>query len=66
MFVGYAVERAGVLVSEPVGFAIKASLTILIAAASWRWFEQPINNLKRRFPYAAQARPANRANLGTS
>lgn len=66
MFVGYSFERAGLPIPDPVGFAIKASVTILIAAASWRWFEQPINNLKKRFPYAAKARSAAGENLGTS
>jgi len=31
--------------------ALKFLLTFLAAALSWRFFEKPINNLKRFFPY---------------
>jgi len=33
-------------------FAVLASLTIALATISWFLFEQPINNLKRRFRYS--------------
>jgi peptidoglycan/LPS O-acetylase OafA/YrhL len=33
-------------------FPIYAAVTVLIASASWRWMEKPINRLKNRFAYA--------------
>jgi peptidoglycan/LPS O-acetylase OafA/YrhL len=35
-------------------FPIYAVVTVLIASASWRWMEKPINRLKGRFPYSAR------------
>ncbi len=34
-------------------FAIYAAISVGLAAVSWRFFEGPINGLKRHFPYAA-------------
>jgi peptidoglycan/LPS O-acetylase OafA/YrhL len=33
-------------------------ISVLVAAASWRWYEEPIYRLKRRFEYAAPTRTA--------
>ena len=41
----------------PLTFVIAGSLTVIIAAASFSWFEAPINGLKVYFPYAADPRP---------
>jgi peptidoglycan/LPS O-acetylase OafA/YrhL len=30
---------------------IYLGLTVLVASLSWHWFERPINNLKKHFPY---------------
>jgi peptidoglycan/LPS O-acetylase OafA/YrhL len=30
--------------------------TLPVAAASWYWFEKPINDLKAKFPYVPQPR----------
>ena len=32
-------------------WALASALTAGFAAASWRWFEGPLNGLKSRFPY---------------
>lgn len=53
-FVGYGAERLGLAGPPFVEFAVKASITILVASASWYAFEKPINNLKRHFPYRRQ------------
>lgn len=34
-------------------FVLSSLLTIAVTSISWRWFEQPINNLKRHFQYAS-------------
>ncbi len=34
-------------------WALASALTVGFAAASWRWFEGPLNGLKSRFPYRA-------------
>ena len=41
----------------PLTFVIAGSVTVLVAAASFKWFEAPINGLKARFPYAPNPRP---------
>jgi peptidoglycan/LPS O-acetylase OafA/YrhL len=41
--------------SGPLNFVLASAITLLIASVSWRFFEQPINNLKRRFPYTPRA-----------
>jgi peptidoglycan/LPS O-acetylase OafA/YrhL len=41
------------------GTAIPAlAMTVLLSMVSWRWFEGPINDQKRRFPYHGRARGA--------
>jgi len=35
-----------------LSFVLSSLITIVVASISWRWFEQPINNLKRHFQYA--------------
>jgi len=40
-----------------LNFVLVSSVTIVIAAASWRLFERPINGLKRYFPYRDDRRP---------
>jgi len=37
----------------PLTFVIASSVTFLAAAISFRWFETPINEIKRRFPLRA-------------
>ena len=37
--------------NSAVHFLSISLITILIAASSWRYFGQPINSLKSRFPY---------------
>ncbi len=37
----------------PLLLAMIGSVSVICAAASWRWFEGPINLLKHRFPYRA-------------
>jgi peptidoglycan/LPS O-acetylase OafA/YrhL len=39
-----------------VNLLLFGSVAILIAAASWQFFEQPINRLKRRFDYRSVGR----------
>ena len=34
----------------PLTFVIASSVTLIVAAISFRWFERPINELKKRFP----------------
>ncbi|MEO7682789.1 MAG: acyltransferase, partial [Gemmatimonadaceae bacterium] len=50
--------------SVPIGvwssFLLHTALTLLISALSWRFFERPINELKRQFPYLAEKKPAMR------
>lgn len=36
--------------------AVALALTILLAAASWHFFERPLNELKRHFSYGSKAR----------
>jgi peptidoglycan/LPS O-acetylase OafA/YrhL len=43
--------------NELVWYTIYLLLTILMASASWHFFEQPINNLKRYFQYDKKIRP---------
>jgi peptidoglycan/LPS O-acetylase OafA/YrhL len=42
----------------PLLFALGAALTLVIAALSWKLFEEPINSLKSRWPYAEKGHPA--------
>ena len=35
----------------PVLFLIVTSVTVAMAALSWKFLEQPLNGLKRHFPY---------------
>jgi peptidoglycan/LPS O-acetylase OafA/YrhL len=41
-----------------VNFVIVSTVTISLAALSWKLFEGPINNLKRYFPYRDDRRPS--------
>lgn len=45
-----------VLVNPVVSFFLYSGLTVLMAAASWRFLEQPFNSLKRHFRYAGVPR----------
>jgi peptidoglycan/LPS O-acetylase OafA/YrhL len=36
-----------------VAFLIFSAVSVALAAISWRFYEAPINRLKRRFPYTA-------------
>jgi len=40
-----------------LNFVLVSSVTVAIAALSWRLFERPINDLKRYFPYRDDRRP---------
>jgi peptidoglycan/LPS O-acetylase OafA/YrhL len=40
----------------PVLFLIATSMTVAMAAMSWKFLEQPFNRLKRHFPYEPEAR----------
>jgi peptidoglycan/LPS O-acetylase OafA/YrhL len=54
-FAGEILASVGVssrAIPEPWRFVILASLTVGVAAVSWHLLEQPMNQLKRRFPYA--------------
>jgi len=44
------------LLPDPVRFLLALVLSLVVASASWFWFERPINNLKRYFPYARNRR----------
>jgi peptidoglycan/LPS O-acetylase OafA/YrhL len=41
----------------PVLFLIATSMTVVMAALSWKFLEQPFNRLKRHFPYEAPGGP---------
>jgi peptidoglycan/LPS O-acetylase OafA/YrhL len=40
----------------PICLAVAGSITMVVAALSWRYFEEPINRLKCLFPYQAPRR----------
>jgi peptidoglycan/LPS O-acetylase OafA/YrhL len=46
--------RLGIALPEApwLKFPIYAAITVIIASASWRWMEKPINRLKNRFAYS--------------
>jgi peptidoglycan/LPS O-acetylase OafA/YrhL len=46
-------NRFGYQLSIPSfeNFVLSGLITIAVASVSWRWFEQPINNLKYHFQY---------------
>ena len=42
----------------PAGTSIPAfAMTVILAAVSWRWFEGPINSMRRRFPAPVPTSP---------
>jgi peptidoglycan/LPS O-acetylase OafA/YrhL len=46
------VGRSKAAVLGPAGsFALDLALLVAAAAVSWRWYERPLNDLKRRVPY---------------
>ncbi len=47
---GARYEQSGLL-----NFALSTAITVAIAAASWRFFEKPLNGLKRHFSYGMGA-----------
>jgi len=49
------VARQPLLDKGPVLFLIVASMTVAMAAMSWKFLEQPFNDLKRHFPYEPEA-----------
>jgi peptidoglycan/LPS O-acetylase OafA/YrhL len=49
------VARQPLLDKGPVLFLIGASMTVAMAALSWKFLEQPFNGLKRHFPYEPEA-----------
>jgi peptidoglycan/LPS O-acetylase OafA/YrhL len=57
LFVQAAFEKTGALGRycqsghHWVHFIVYSVVTLAVAAASWRWFERPINDLKRHFSY---------------
>jgi peptidoglycan/LPS O-acetylase OafA/YrhL len=44
------------ILPEPVRLPLAGALTLVVASASWFWFERPINNLKRFLPYSRNRR----------
>lgn len=56
-FTPWLCETATVPLPEPglARFVILAPLTTALAAASWHFFEKPLNDLKDRFPYIKQS-----------
>lgn len=50
----FLVSKISVLAAVPEALAVFL-LTVMTAALSWHFFEQPLNNLKRFFPYPARA-----------
>ena len=52
---GEALQRPGVHDGSTALFLGVAALSILIASVSWRFYEGPINALKRRYPYPGAA-----------
>jgi peptidoglycan/LPS O-acetylase OafA/YrhL len=38
----------------PVLFLVVTSMTVVMVAPSWKFLEQPLNGLKRHFPYQAE------------
>jgi peptidoglycan/LPS O-acetylase OafA/YrhL len=53
-----AAQLLGAGVSPLVNLAVTLPLSLLIAAASWRWFEQPILATRKRWPMPAGGRAA--------
>ena len=53
-FVPWLGEAAGLPLPDHgfVRFVVLTAATTVLAAASWRFFEGPLNSLKDRFPYA--------------
>jgi peptidoglycan/LPS O-acetylase OafA/YrhL len=51
-----ALEQVGLSSNGPMRLAFGGSISLMIAAFSWRFFEEPINRLKRLFPYQAPDR----------
>ena len=58
--VTHIATRLGLQVPETrwPSFLLFTTLTLIIAALSWHFFERPINELKRHFPYLGQKKPA--------
>ena len=42
--------------SLPLGLFSYALFTLILAMASWHFYEAPLNNLKRYFPYNSKAK----------
>ncbi len=40
----------------PIKLVVVGAVTVAAAALSWHFFEEPINRLKRVFPYQARRR----------
>ena len=57
-FVNYGLEQVLPPLRGSLVFAIKVSVSIALAAISWKLFESPINRLKRHFSYRENARPS--------
>jgi peptidoglycan/LPS O-acetylase OafA/YrhL len=49
------IARLPLLDKGPVLFLIVGSITVAMAALSWKFLEQPFNGLKRHFPYEPEA-----------
>lgn len=59
--VPYALRGLGVEVPDgPLKYLAWAAVTMGVSAASWRWFEGPLNARKSRFPYRTAAARAPR------
>jgi peptidoglycan/LPS O-acetylase OafA/YrhL len=68
MFMLIVVPRAcqyvGISLANPAVYAvILTGVSLAIAAASWHFFEKPINDLKRHFPYRREQDTSRRGSL---
>lgn len=54
------VSFTGTNLDQLLLFLGNAGVTVLLAALSWKWLEEPINQLKHRFPYLRQEQTRHR------
>jgi peptidoglycan/LPS O-acetylase OafA/YrhL len=56
LLVTAALEQIGLSTDGPIRLAVGGSISLMIAALSWHFFEEPINRLKHLFPYGTARR----------